>query len=90
MTKPRFKHDCDDANCCTFLGQTLKCDVYLVSKTAFGGPGLVMRRGSDGDDYSSFPKLEYARQVAEVCAETFHAVHMAEDKLEEIRLQRRQ
>ena len=39
---PSFEHDCTNPGCCTFVGRTLRCDVY---KTRSGG--LIMRDGED-------------------------------------------
>lgn len=73
QTTPRFTHDCTNPGCCTFVGRTLRCDVY---KTREGG--LIMRDGDDGPDYRSYPAMRFAHMVAERDAETFHAVQLAE------------
>lgn len=77
MTQPRFTHDCTNPGCCTFVGRTLRCDVYVYG-SILGEKGIIMRSSSDGPDYSSYPTMDIARRVAEVDAETFHAVQLAE------------
>ena len=32
MNTPRFAHDCD-TGCCTFVGRTLRSDVYVTRST---------------------------------------------------------
>lgn len=82
QTTPRFKHDCTSPGCCLFAGRTLHCDVY--THTSRGGePGLIMRRSSEGPDYSSWPALRYARMLAQQDPEVFHAVQLAEALLAE-------
>lgn len=71
QTTPRFVHDCV-TGCCTFVGRTMRCDVY---KTRDGG--LIMRDGDGGPDYRSYPTMMIARMVAEEDAEAFHAVQLA-------------
>ena len=77
MIGPRFEHDCTNPGCCTFVGRTLRCDVY-VHGSILGEKGMIMRSSSDGPDYRSWPALSYARRVAEHDAEVFHAVQLAE------------
>ena len=54
MTTPRWKHDCDDPTCCTFLKSYedyytgLLVDVYLSKKEL-----LIFRKGDEGHDYST-------------------------------------
>lgn len=60
-TKALHTHDCE---CCRLVANLYSAehthhDVY----TCEGGNSLVIRHGSDGPDYSSFP-LEIARLVA--------------------------
>ena len=73
LTTPRFIHDCTNPGCCTFVGRTLRCDVY-GSRSG----GLIMRHGDDGPDYRSYPTRGIARMAAEDNAETFHAVQLVE------------
>lgn len=68
---PRFVHDCV-TGCCTFVGRTMRCDVYTTR-----GGGLIMRDGDDGPSYHSYPTMGIARMVAEEDAEAFHAVQLA-------------
>jgi len=70
---PRFEHDCTNPGCCTFVGRTLRCDVYTTR-----GGGLIMRDGDDGPDYRSYPTMQIALLVAENDAEAFHAVQLVE------------
>ena len=78
-TTPRFEHDCADPGCCRFVGQTLRCDVY----TSRAG-GLIMRRGSEGPDYSSWPSLRHARLSARDDPEVFHAVQLVDQPVESV------
>ena len=70
---PRFEHDCTNPGCCTFVGRTLRCDVYTTRSG-----GLIMRDGDDGPDYRSYPTMQIALLVAENDAEAFHAVQLVE------------
>lgn len=74
---PRFEHDCVNPGCCTFVGRTLRCDVYTY-KSSLGEQGIIMRHGSDGPDYSSWPLMRYARMAAHDDAEMYHAVQMVD------------
>lgn len=76
-TTPRFEHDCTNPGCCRFAGRTLRCDVYAYA-SMLGETGVIMRRGDDGPDYSSYPTMRYARRVAEQDAETRHAVDLVD------------
>jgi hypothetical protein len=73
QASPRFEHDCADIGCCTFVGRTLRSDVYQTR-----GGGIIMRMGSDGADYRSYSTMQIAHKVAERDAETFHAVQLVE------------
>lgn len=73
QTTPRFEHDCNDPGCCTFVGRTMRCDVYRTR-----GGGLIMREGDDGPSYRSYPTMRIAQLVAHDDAETFHAVQLVE------------
>ena len=73
QTIPRFTHDCVNPGCCTFVGRTLRSDVYATRSG-----GIVMRWGNDGPEYSSLPTMGLAHRVAEGDAEWFHAVQLVE------------
>lgn len=73
-TTPRFLHDCENPGCCTFMGRTMLCDVYTTRSG-----GLIMRDGDDGPSYRSFPTMMLAHMVADIDAEVFHAVQLAEN-----------
>ncbi len=77
QTTPRFQHDCTNPGCCTFIGRTMRCDVYSY-RSSLGEPGMIMRWSSDGPDYSSWPMMRYAVMAAETDAEVFHAVQLVE------------
>jgi len=72
---PRFAHDCG-TGCCTFVGRTLHADVYTTRSG-----GLILREGSEGPDYRSYPTMAMARRVAEHRPEVYHAVQLAEKAL---------
>jgi len=72
MTGPKFVHDCTNIDCCTFVGRTLRCDVY---RTRDGG--LILRDGNDGPDYRCYPTVQIALLVAQHDAETLHAAQLA-------------
>ena len=78
QTTPRFTHDCNDPGCCTFVGRTMRCDVYTYGSLR-GERGIIMRRSSDGPDYSSWPEMRFARMAAQHDAEVFHAVQLVEN-----------
>lgn len=80
--QPRFEHDCANPGCCRFAGQTLRCDVY-THRGIRGEQGLIMRRSSDGPDYSSWPDLRYARMSAQQDPEVFHALQLVDALLAE-------
>jgi hypothetical protein len=50
------------------------CDVYTTRSG-----GLIMRDGDDGPSYRSFPTMMLAHMVADIDAEVFHAVQLAEN-----------
>lgn len=68
----RFAHDCTNPGCCTFVGETLNCDIYITRSR-----GLLMRFSNDGPDYRSFPSMDIAGRVARRDAEVFHAIQLA-------------
>lgn len=76
MDAARFEHDCLNPGCCTFVGRTLRSDVYVTRSG-----GLIMRDGNDGPDYRSYPTMAIARMVAARCPEGFHAVQLADAHL---------
>jgi hypothetical protein len=78
VTSPRFKHDCTGQNCCRFVGRTRVYDVYLYNASDVDGPGVLLRYGDDGPDYTSWPAMRYARLVAEGDSDVFHAVQLVE------------
>lgn len=78
--QPLFEHDCANPGCCRFAGRTLRCDVW-THRGITGEQGLIMRRSSDGPDYSSWPDLRYARMSAQLDPEVFHAVQLVETLL---------
>lgn len=76
MDAARFEHDCTNPGCCTFVGRTLHADVYTTRSG-----GLILREGSEGPDYRSYPTMAMARLVAEHSPEVYHAVQLAEKAL---------
>jgi hypothetical protein len=77
-TTPRFQHDCVRPDCCRYVGQTLTSDVY-VYPGPLGQTGLLMRHGSDGPDYITWPTMALARRAAQNRPEVLHAVRLAEN-----------
>lgn len=61
--KPRFVHDCVNPGCCTFVGSTLVCDVY-VYRSMLDEQGMIMRHSDEGADYHSFPTMAMAERGA--------------------------
>ena len=63
---PRHTHDCE---CCRFLGRLDHSggptkDIYVHQDEDGDGDTLILREGSDGPEYASFP-VGSARRVAE-------------------------
>lgn len=73
--QPRFTHDCVNPSCCRFVGQTVNCDVYMYP-SALGETGLIMRRGDQAPDYSSWPALRYAELSAAHDVEVTQALEL--------------
>ena len=71
---PRFTHDCAQKDCCTFLGQTLTCDVYISR-----GGTVILREGDEGPDYRSYSSENLARHLAKDDPEMFHALQLVEN-----------
>lgn len=71
---PRFVHDCNNPNCCKFVGNTLHYDVYYTVRDG----GLAMRNGNRWSSYRSYLTLAHACLVAEVDAQVFQAVQLVE------------
>lgn len=59
MTKPRFKHDCDQ---CQFLGRVGPYDCYRCA--GVNGHTLIARRSNDPPDYSSLCDFGDKEQAA--------------------------
>lgn len=77
MAKPRFVHDCDRPDCCTFVGHTMRYDVYRTRGNSDREPGIIMRWGNSGPEYSSLPTLGLAKTIPD--AEWFHGVQLVEN-----------
>lgn len=71
--RPRFIHDCVNPGHCTFVGRTLRCDVYVTR----GNDWVFMRH--DDDEFTGYRGYsgEKARLTARDDAEVFHAVQLA-------------
>ena len=64
MTGPKFEHDCRNPDCCRFLGHGEGVDVYSYNSMLEGTRGVIIRRSSDGPDYSAISPIDWLERIA--------------------------
>lgn len=63
MEGPQFEHDCRNPDCCKFLGHGEGVDVYSYKSLLENTRGVIIRRSSEGSDYSAIAPIDWLESI---------------------------